>query len=190
MAQDLQLWQPQTALSKLSGYERSVAMVRYSTSRLNALENARKLVGHFPNGRAEEGYINGLADIFEEYPLGIVVECCHITRGIARGCGDFLPAPQRVIDWCSLRLSGAQNLIRLGPPKPERQFTEEERIVGGRAIMKLVAWMKAGFQGGKDGAPTWADAVSDTKLLPPPEIDMAGLFRQMPADKPAEAQAE
>ena len=186
MAQDLQLWQPRTDLSKLSGYERSVAMVRYSTSRLSALENARKLVGHFPNGRAEEGYINGLADIFEEYPLGIVQECCHITRGIARGCGDFLPAPQRVIDWCSLRLAGSENLIRRGPPKPERQFTEQERVVGRGAITKLLGWMKDGWNG---APPTWSDAVKDTKLLPPPEVDVGGLFQRMPADEPQHQQA-
>jgi hypothetical protein len=185
MAQDLQLWQPQTDLSKLSDYERSVAKVRYSTSRLNALENAKKLVGHFPNGRAEDGYINGLADIFEEYPLGIVEECCHITRGIARVCGDFLPSPQRVIDWCELRLGAAQNLIRIGPQKPPRpESTAEEMTIGRRALTKLAAWMKAGFQG---SPPTWSDAVNDTKLLPPPEIDLGGLFQRMPADTAQQA---
>lgn len=161
-------------------------MVRYSTSRLSALENAKKLVGHFPNGRAEDGYINGLADIFEEYPLGIVEECCHITRGIARGCGDFLPAPQRVIDWCSLRLRGSENLIRLGPPKPPRPpVTEAQRAVGYRAMTNLVAWMKAGFSG---PAPTWKDAASEAKLLPPPapdaEISFAGAFNKQ--SEPAE----
>lgn len=189
MAQDLTPWTPSTALSNGNGYERSVAMVRYSTSRLSALENARKLIGYFANARPAdaEGYINGLAEIFEEYPLGIVEECCSITRGVARSCGDFLPSPQRVQDWCSLRLSGAQNLIRIGPPKPEQQFTEEERVIGRRAITKLLGWMKAGWKG---TPPTWAEAVSDTKLLPAPEINIGGLFHPMPSDEPQKVAAE
>jgi hypothetical protein len=157
-------------------------MVRYSTSRLNALENARKLIGYFANGRPADpdGYINGLADIFEEFPLGVVEECCHITRGVARSCGDFLPSPQRVTDWCSLHLRGAQNLIRIGPPKPPRPpLSEEDMTIGRRAIIKLAAWMKAGFHG---TPPTWEDAVKDTKLLPPPEVDIGALFQRVPAE--------
>jgi hypothetical protein len=162
-------------------------MVRYSTSRLSALENARKLIGYFANARPAdaEGYIGGLAQIFEDYPLGIVEECCHIKRGVARTCGDFLPSPQRVMDWCDLQLGAAKNLIRIGPPKPERVFTEEERVVGRRAITKLLGWMKAGWNG---PPPTWSDAVKDTKLLPPPEVDIGGLFHQMPTDQRAAAE--
>jgi hypothetical protein len=189
MAQDLQPWWPSTTSLSASGYDRSVAMVRYSTSRLRALENARKLIGYFANARPAdaEGYINGLAEIFEQYPLGIVEECCSITRGVARSCGDFLPSPQRVMDWCNRQLGAAQNLIRIGPPEPERQFTEEERVVGRRAITKLLGWMKAGWKG---DPPTWQDAISDTKLLPPPEVDVGGLFQKMPADTQHQVAAE
>lgn len=101
-------------------------MVRYSTSRPQALEQARKLVGCYPHARPPdgEGYANALADIFEQYPLGIVQECCDARTGIARS-REFPPTVAAVVKWCDITLGAYRNLAVMKLPAPEKVFSEE-----------------------------------------------------------------
>lgn len=125
MAQELALWTPSTALSPRQKQDRALAMVRYSTSRPQALEQAKKLIGSYPHARPPdvEGYANALADIFELYPLGVVKECCDVRSGIAR-TREFPPTIAAVVKWCDLTLGAYRNLASRNLPEPEKQFDE------------------------------------------------------------------
>lgn len=83
--------------------------------------------------------MNGLAEIFEHYPLGVVEECCDVFYGIA-SVEKFPPAPSEVRKWCDLRLAGALNIIRRGPPPPPRpEYSEEHRAKMKPKIQRLFA---------------------------------------------------
>jgi len=102
-----------------------MALVRYSTSRLQALEQAKRLIGYYPHAKPPDpdGYANGLADVFEQYPFGVVEECCGLLYGIAR-TRDFPPTPKVVIDWCESRLGAYQAIVRRKIPPPEKHYSE------------------------------------------------------------------
>lgn len=142
MGQDLALWQPSTVLSPERKLEQARVMVRYSTSRLQALEQARKLMGHFPHARPPDadGYANGLADIFEQYPIGVVQQCCDVRIGIA-SLKDFLPSPAAVITWCDRYLGAYQGIIRRGLPKPEKHFDEKHCATMRDRVSALLPWL-------------------------------------------------
>jgi hypothetical protein len=126
MAQEMTLWQPSTALSPKKRYELAVVKVRYSTSRRQALEQARKLIGCYPHSRPPDvdAYANALADVLEQYPFGVVEECCNPRTGIVRR-REFPPTIACIVQWCDLYTGAAMNLARLGPPKPEQTFSDE-----------------------------------------------------------------
>lgn len=126
MEQQVQLWQPSTAPSPEKKWELAVAKVRYSTSRQQALEQARKLVGCYPHARPPDadGYASALADIFEQYPFGVVEECCSPRTGIARG-REFPPTVACLVQWCDLRTGAYVGIARRGVPKPEPVFSDE-----------------------------------------------------------------
>lgn len=92
-----------------------------------ALKLSTKLLGHYPNARpsSPEGYLNGLAEIFEHYPLGVVEQCCDVFHGIA-ALEKFPPSPSEVRRWCDLRTNAALNIIRRGAPPPEKPPHSDE----------------------------------------------------------------
>lgn len=139
MAQELVPWQPSTSLSPTSKHEAATAMVRYSTSRLSALEQAKKLIGHYPHARPPDtsSYANGLADIFQHYPFGVVEQCCDVFDGIA-STKVYLPAPAEVRQWCDLRLQAYQSIVRRGLPPPEIEYSEEHCATMRERLSKLM----------------------------------------------------
>ena len=72
-----------------------MAMVRYSTSRRHALAQARRLIGCYPHSRPPDvlQYANALADVLEQYQIGVVEECCDPRSGIARVVSFLRPSP-------------------------------------------------------------------------------------------------
>lgn len=122
-------------------------MVRYSTSRLQALEQAKRLISHFPHARPPdvEGYASGLAEIFENYPIGVVEQCCNVFHGIAAQ-KSFLPAPAEVIAWCHLRTSSYLAVARRGPPKPEVHHSDEHCATMRKRLSEFFASFKAKIQ--------------------------------------------
>lgn len=114
-------------------------MVRYSTSRQHALEQAKKLIGSYPHARPPdvEGYANSLADIFELYPLGVVKECCDVRSGIAR-TREFPPTIAAVVKWCDLALGAYRNLSTMKLPTPDKVFSEEHCQTMRERLSKLM----------------------------------------------------
>jgi hypothetical protein len=92
--------------------------------------------------------LNGLAEIFEHYPFGIVERCCDVFDGIA-SVEKFPPAPCEVRRWCDLYTGAALNVIRRGPPPPEKHYSEKhsaqmrEKI--GKLFAELVGRLRAGL---------------------------------------------
>jgi hypothetical protein len=139
------LWTPANVSSPQRRHAQAIAQVRYSTSRLQALQQATRLLGHYPNARPPdpEGYLNGLAEIFEHYPLGIVEKCCNVYDGIA-AVEKFTPAPSEVRRWCDLYTDAALAVVRRGPPPPPRpEFSDAHRATMREKWLGLVAELKA-----------------------------------------------
>jgi hypothetical protein len=134
------LWTPARVSSPQRRHEQAIAQVRYSTSRLQALQQATRLLGHYPNARPPdpEAYLNGLAEIFEHYPLGIVEQCCDVFFGIA-ATERFPPSPSEVRRWCDLYTAAALAIVRRGPPQPERAPYSDEHCATMRGrLQKLL----------------------------------------------------
>lgn len=151
------------------------------------MDQAEKLIGSWPHARPPnpDAYARALADVLEQYPFGVVEECCNPLTGIARS-REFPPTVACIVAWCDLAVGAYSNISSRPRPLPPRPpLTEQERAIGGRAIAKLGAWMRAGWQG---AAPTWAEAAADVKAaLPAPEVSFAGLLRHMPDEPQAKA---
>lgn len=127
MGQELQLWQQHsTALAPMQKYSRAVEMVRYSTSRQQAIEHARKLVGCYPHAKPPDPntYAGALADVLEQYPLGVVQECCDPRTGIVRS-REFPPTVACIVKWCDLRVGGYRAVAERGAPKVKVEYSEE-----------------------------------------------------------------
>lgn len=126
MAQEIQRWTPSTALSPEQKWNRALERVRYSTSRQQALEYAKKLVGCYPHAKPPdpEAYAAGLADVLEQYPLGVVQECCDPRTGIAR-TREFPPTVAALVAWCGLATRAYKALSARPMPLPEPVHTEE-----------------------------------------------------------------
>ena len=134
-----------TGLPPRQRWEQAVAMVRYSTSRPQAVEQARKLVGCYPHANPPDasGYATAIADVLEQYPLGIVQACCSPLTGLPRS-REFPPTVAAVVAWCDLRVAGAQNLVRLGPPQSEVVHTEEHRATMRERLAEFFKQWKSG----------------------------------------------
>lgn len=65
-------------------------------------------------------FIESIASIFSNYPLGLVDECCDPTRGIARKV-EFLSV-KALIDWLDERLTFYRALERYVPPPVRPQL--------------------------------------------------------------------
>ena len=134
---DLTLWTPANASSPQRRHELAIAQVRYSTSRLQALQQATRLLGHYPNARPPnpEAYLNGLAEIFARYPLGIVERCADVYDGIAAR-EKFPPAPSEVKRWCELYTAAALAIVRRGPPKSDPPPHSDEHCASMRERLR------------------------------------------------------
>jgi len=101
-------------------------MVRYSTSRQQALRQAKRLVGCYPHARPPDPveYANALADVFEQYPIGVVNECCDPRTGIAR-VREFPPTVACLVEWCDRKLAAYRAIGSRPLPRPEISYSEE-----------------------------------------------------------------
>jgi hypothetical protein len=144
MGQDLQPWKPSTGSSIEQLAKQAIAALQWSTSPLEAAKNAKKLVAAWPHARPPDpaGYATSLAAILEQYPLGVVEECCDPHRGLARE-REFPPTVACIATWCDQRVKrhqGAIIWIKQEDAKriEEQQFPDEHRKTMLQRLSKLM----------------------------------------------------
>ena len=59
------------------------------------------------------GWAASLGAVLEQYPLGLVQECCDPRTGLARE-REFPPTPKSIIDWCDKRLLYHRGMVKWG----------------------------------------------------------------------------
>lgn len=69
------------------------------------------------------GWAASLGAVLEQYPLGLVEECCDVRTGLARE-REFPPTPKAVIDFCERRLKFHRGMVKWG----EQQEPEVDRF--------------------------------------------------------------
>lgn len=118
------------------------------TTRTEALRQAKRLTGSFSNLRAPdpEQFAEAVADVLEQYPLGLVEECCDARIGLARKV-EFLSI-KSLADWLDQRGAHYAALSRWQPPRlaalppPDPEPGAAKRVSA--AIRGLVRTMLAG----------------------------------------------
>lgn len=101
-------------------------MVRYSTSRQQAAEQAKRLIGCYPHARPPDpgAYAGALTDVLEQYPLGVVEECCNPRTGIVRS-REFPPTVACIVEWCDRASRAYQAVSQRARPEPEKVYSDE-----------------------------------------------------------------
>lgn len=113
MAQELQPYKmPLTTLSLEQEATKATELLRWSTSHLDALEQAKRLIGSWPHAKPGDpaAYAEAIATVLADFPLGVVKECCHPRIGLAR-IREFPPTAASVVEWCSRRVTRARGAI-------------------------------------------------------------------------------
>ncbi len=79
-------------------------VVSRSTSPLQAAEQAKKLVGSYAHLRPGDPgvFMQSIADVLEQYPLGVVLEACDARTGAARKI-EFLTV-RAVVEYLDARM--------------------------------------------------------------------------------------
>jgi len=108
---------------------------------------ASKVTGSFANLRPAdpEQFGESIADVLEQYPLGLVEECADVRVGIAKKV-EFLSI-KSLTDWLDNRLTFYQSLasfVPRAPALPEREFTIQECSQGLAAMRGLKRAMLKG----------------------------------------------
>ena len=103
-------------------------ILKWSTSPQSALEQAKKLVAAWPHANPPNplGYAASLAAVLEQYPLGLVQECCDPRTGLAK-TREFPPTVQSINEWCDRRLAYHRGAIKHGEIKA-REAAENSRF--------------------------------------------------------------
>lgn len=108
-------------------------MLKWSTSPPAALKAVKQLLAAWPHLNVPDpaGYGASLGAVLEQYPLGVVGECCDVRTGLARE-REFPPTPKAIIDWCDVRVKQHQGAIiwsrqEAAAKREERIFTDEHR---------------------------------------------------------------
>jgi hypothetical protein len=85
------------------------------TSPHDAAKAAKKLVSAWPRLNVPDpvGYAASLGAILEQYPLGVVEQCCDPARGLARE-REFPPTVASIVEWCDLRVKRHRGAIFWG----------------------------------------------------------------------------
>lgn len=124
-----------------------MAMVRYSTSRRHALAQARRLIGCYPHSRPPDvlQYANALADVLEQYPIGVVEECCDPRSGIAR-VREFPPTVACLVEWCDRKLAAYRAVASRPLPRPEISYSEEHCATMRQRLQDLMRGLLRGSQ--------------------------------------------
>lgn len=104
----------------------SKELLRWSTSPREAIKQAEKLIAGWPSAKAGNplGYAISIAATLEQYPLGIVRECCDVRTGLARE-REFLPTPHSVIEFCNRRMKFHRGAVIWGEQEAARQADRE-----------------------------------------------------------------
>jgi hypothetical protein len=130
MAQEMALWQPSTSLSTAQRRDKALAALKWSTSPHDASRLGKMLVSAWPHANPPDpkGYAASIASVLEQYPLGVVEECCDPRLGLARG-REFPPTIAAVTTWCENRIAHYRFTIRQADAedgrKREAEFTPE-----------------------------------------------------------------
>jgi hypothetical protein len=65
--------------------------------------------------------------VLQQYPLGVVQNCCDPRTGLARE-REFPPTVASIVDWCELRVKRHQGaVIHARQIEAEKEFTEHHR---------------------------------------------------------------
>lgn len=110
-----------------------------------ALSMARKLIGQFPNLRADQAdvFIATVASVLGEYPLGVIEDCLNPRIGISRSV-EWLSI-EKLVTWCDARLTHHHALANYRPRQHTsiyaegRTFTEAERLAAHEFMKNLAA---------------------------------------------------
>lgn len=119
------LWKPSTQLSIAQEASKSAAAIRYETSRLDALNQAKRLLRSWPHANPPDpaGYAQAIAETLAQYPLGLVEECCDPRTGLAKH-REFPPTVAAITEWCDKRLKYHRGMVKW----VERQAPEADRF--------------------------------------------------------------
>lgn len=107
----------------------------------HASKAAKQLVGSYAHLRPDNPttFIESIAAVLAQYPLGVVEECADPRKGIARK-SEFLSV-KALVDWCDARLAFYQGLASYaGTPVvrlEQREFSRDEMQRGGAAMRGL-----------------------------------------------------
>lgn len=129
---EVALWKPSTELSIEQEAAKSAAAIRYATSRLDALNQAKRLLRSWPHANPPDpaGYAQAIAETLAQYPLGLVEECCDPSTGHAKK-REFPPTVASVTEWCDRRLKYHRGMIRWSKQKaPEADRFDEQHQRG------------------------------------------------------------
>lgn len=111
-----------------------------------AAKKATVLAGNFGNLRPPDPdqFFSALADVLEQYPLGLVEECVHPVHGIATKV-EFLSI-KTLVEWLDTRLAFYQGLASYvaTPKRADKRFTPEQEDRGIAAVRGLLRCLKEG----------------------------------------------
>lgn len=129
MAQQIQSAQPSTRSQIIQQAATAKSILETPTSAKQAAEAGKRLLGSFPHAKPAdpEGYALSIAMVLQQYPLGVVQNCCDPRTGLARE-REFPPTVASIVDWCELRVKRHQGaVIHARQIEAEKEFTEHHR---------------------------------------------------------------
>lgn len=128
------------------------------TSPHDAAKAARKLVSAWPHLNVPDpvGYAASLGAILEQYPLGVVEQCCDPARGLARE-REFPPTVASIVEWCDLRVKRHRGAMLHARVEAEEAIEMAERTKFSEShergmIKRLQDLMRGLWQSEKAGA--------------------------------------
>ena len=134
-----------TSLLVLKAAEAKIVVSQPTTSASSALKAAKQLVGSFPHARPPEPetYAAALGATLAQYPPRIVNECVDPRAGLARK-REFPPTVASIVEWCDARLAHYEALAKYEAREkpPEREFTEEDRVIARKFLADLAEELK------------------------------------------------
>lgn len=146
MGQELAPWQPQgTTLSLEQRISNAKLVIAAATSPVEASKAAKRLVGSYAHMRPgdPDTFIESVAAVLSQYPLGIVGLCADPRRGIARKA-KFLSIAE-LVEWLDAELEHYRKTAALVPRLPAPPlpvFTPEHRLSMIQRFAELVRGLR------------------------------------------------
>ena len=129
MVQEIQQWRPSTELSITQQAQKSAAILIQPTTQAEAAKQGKLLIGQWPHANPPNpgAYSLGIVKTLEQYPFGVVEECCDPVIGLARN-REFPPTVACIVEWCDKRVAFHRGMIRWDQERAaEPQFSDEHR---------------------------------------------------------------